>query len=256
MIKKAARRISRYVQRQHNQHVNRLCLKKSSEKLKTFHKLHEGKRCFIVGNGPSLRVEDLQKLEHEICFGSHRIYKIFGETQWRPDYYCAQDSKLVNESIDEINQMDLAEKFIAVVPDRHYEPLKHVNYVHLIEEEFYPQLPKFSSDISKGVYEGYTVSYMCLQLAVYMGFQEIYLLGIDHNYSVTLLPNGELLENKNIQDHFSSEDVTASTPQLFKSTLSYQAARKYADANGIKILNATRGGKLDAFERVDFDTLF
>lgn len=36
----------------------------------------------------------------------------------------------------------------------------------------------------------------------------------------------------------------------------YQAARRYAETHGIKIYNATRGGELEVFERVDFDSLF
>ena len=33
----------------------------------------------------------------------------------------------------------------------------------------------------------------------------------------------------------------------------YKAAKQYADLHGIRICNATRGGKLEIFERVDFD---
>ena len=41
-----------------------------------------------------------------------------------------------------------------------------------------------------------------------------------------------------------------------EATLSYQAAKQYAQTHGIKIKNATRGGKLNVFQRVDFDSLF
>ena len=100
------------------------------------------------------------------------------------------------------------------------------------------------------------MTYMCLQLAVYMGFKEIYLLGVDHNYSVTLLPNGEIAEDSSVKDYFSDSIKYTNIPQIYKSTLAYLAAEKYAEDHGIKIYNATKGGKLDAFERVDFDCLF
>ncbi len=32
--------------------------------------------------------------------------------------------------------------------------------------------------------------------------------------------------------------------------------KKYADKNGVKIFNATRGGMLEVFERVDLDDMF
>ena len=82
-----------------------------------------------------------------------------------------------------------------------------------------------------------------------MGFKEIYLLGIDHNYSIELDENGNLYKNNGVRDHFSDNDKTENVPQTFKSTLAYKAAKEYADRNGIKIYNATRGGKLEVFER-------
>lgn len=40
------------------------------------------------------------------------------------------------------------------------------------------------------------------------------------------------------------------------ATMTFEKAREYADGHGIKIYNATRGGKLEVFERVNFDKLF
>ena len=45
-------------------------------------------------------------------------------------------------------------------------------------------------------------------------------------------------------------------PQIELTTMSFGAVKKYADAHGIRVFNATRGGKLDVFDRVDFDSLF
>lgn len=39
-------------------------------------------------------------------------------------------------------------------------------------------------------------------------------------------------------------------------TLAYQSAKQYANQHDFKIYNATRGGKLEIFERVDFNDLF
>lgn len=236
--------------------INTVKFKTPSSKIKRLYHIHNNSRCFIIGNGPSLRVEDLEKLNNEISFGTHRIYDIFDNTEWRPTYYCAQDTELICKSSKEINRMDIKNKFIAVNKFQKYPKIKKSIYINLFLNEFYPELPEFSKDITKGIFEGYTVSYMCLQIAMYMGFKEIYLLGIDHNYSVTLKPNGELEINDQLKDHFSEKDKLANIPQLYKSTLAYESAKKYAEANGIKIFNATRGGKLETFERVNFDEIF
>lgn len=232
-------------------------LRKNYSELKSLHNIHEGKRCFIVGNGPSLRTEDLSKLKGEICFSSHRIYHIYPETDWRPTYYCAQDRALICSSANEIGDRIRAEKkLIGIVPGCEYKKIKGACYLPLIFEEFYPNLPNFSENIAEGIYEGYTVTYMCIQVAAYMGFKEIYLLGVDHNYSVTCTPDGKIEKNDGVQDHFSKNDHIENIPQIHKSSLAYEAAKKYADGHGIRIYNATRGGRLEVFERVDFDSLF
>ncbi len=230
-------------------------INRSIRKIKSFHNKHVGQRCFIIGNGPSLKVEDLQMLKNEICFGSHRIYHIYDKTDWRPTYYCAQDRALINNSAKEIQNKIDNPKFIAIIPQVDASKIKNAIYVKINLENFYPELPKFSEDMSEGFYEGYTVTYMCFQMAIYMGFKEIVLLGVDHNYSVDILPDGTV-RKQNIKDHFSTEDTITNPPKTFKSILAYISAKKYADSHGIKIYNATRGGKLDVFERVDLEKLF
>ena len=59
--------------------------------LKKYKNIHKGQRCFIIGTGPSLSVEDLEKLKGEITFGSNRIFEIYSQTDWRPTYYMNQD---------------------------------------------------------------------------------------------------------------------------------------------------------------------
>lgn len=235
---------------------NKVLLWKGRKKIELYHNRYAGKRCFIVGNGPSLSVEDLEKIKGEVSFGTHRIYHIFDKTQWRPNYYCAQDAKLINSDSGKMSEIDIEPKIIAILPFQKYKKIKGATYIKLNAEKFYPQLPKFSSDICDGIYEGYTVTYMSLQVAIYMGFSEIYLLGIDHNYSVEMNPDGSIKMTEGIKEHFSNDDTCTNVPQTYKSSLAYCAARKYADQHNVKIFNATRGGKLEAFERVDFDTLF
>lgn len=235
---------------------NKLHLKKGRKVIEKYHNLYQGKRCFIIGNGPSLREEDLEKLKGEITFGTHRIYKLFGNTSWRPSFYFAQDYKMIKEDCDSISAISSKEKFIGMVPWNKYPYIRGATFAHINLKSFYPEPPEFSDNVAKEFYEGQTVTYMCLQFAAYMGFSEIYLLGVDHQYSIEMNPDGTMKKTEDVQDHFASDDICTNIPQTYKSTLSYYAARKYADLHGVKIYNATRGGKLNAFERVDFDKLF
>ena len=131
-----------------------------------------------------------------------------------------------------------------------------VHYVHLKSEYYEPNLPGFSEDITEGVFWGYTVTYdLALQIAAYMGFQEIYLIGIDHNNVGAVTDPG----NHFIENYFDENDrnvyknVTANFKGMDRA---YQKAEIYSRRHGFRIYNATRGGKLEVFERVDFEKLF
>lgn len=227
-------------------------------RIKKFKNCHAGKRCFIVATGPSLRMSDLDILHNnkEICFSMNRIYYAFKETDWRPDYYILSDPRIFLEDKKEI------ESFFVSVPKLFsdvYEPFWvefHDNsfYKFHFQYEFHPNtLPKFSSDLSITAYHGCTVTYNCLEFAIYMGFKEIFLLGVDMSYSNK--------DEMNKSDHFTTEYLkkseTKHLPTYPKQMMfAYQAAKQYADSHGIKIYNATRGGKLEIFPRVDFDSLF
>jgi hypothetical protein len=234
------------------------------ERLKTFKDIHNGERCFIIGNGPSLRVSDLERLKGKYSFAANKIFVVFDETEWRPTYYCIQDFLMIETEWESLKKyVDVKHKFMAGNPlIKKKTMLDDWLCFYINPKLFYPNLPEFSNDISREISEGYTVTYAAIQLAAYMGFKEIYLLGVDHSYSKIINNSGEVTDD-GTQDYFSEKYMQnrqfgthSNYANLENSTLAYMAARQYADKNGIKIYNATRGGKLEVFERVDFDSLF
>ncbi len=219
-------------------------------KLKEFKNIHMGKRCFIVCTGPSLTVDDVNKLKDEYTFGMNSIIKLFNKTDWRPTYYTIADvvaEDMLNKNPEYIS---LKSRFISSVIARQAN-LSDIDIVYPIigYDIFKNGKPKcFSDDIYNMVYAGATVVYDIMQIAVYMGFKEIYLLGCDCNY------HGEKRHSDCVGYDKEIGVITTKTELLIMET--YKVAKKYCDAHGIKIYNATRGGKLEVFERVDFDTLF
>ena len=235
------------------------------KKLKKFKNIHQGERCFIIGNGPSLRAEDLDTLmkNNEVTFGMNRIYKIFSETEWRPTYYCCEDVLIIKEKQEEINAIQAKTKFIPVNL-KWYEDVKvdGASYFWLNYDREKDFLHSFSTDISKQIDCRGTVTFSCMQIAAYMGFRKIYLIGVDHNYSKIIDVSGNVVEDKNAGDYFCKdydEDIKdVAVHDMRQSTLAYRDARRFADESigRVTIYNATRGGKLEEFERVDFDSLF
>lgn len=229
----------------------------TSEQVLSYKNIHSGKRCFIVATGPSLKVEDLDRLyqNNEICISTNRIFNIFDRTQWRPDYYMIGDREMIEDMTDDIAKMDLKHKFVSTVPGKYWDNSYSKGSIpyKILLRSFVDSMPSFSPNVEKGVCQGTTITYLCLQLAVYMGFKEIYLLGVDFNYS------SNIYDPKN---HFEGCDTPENkirlNPVLYpeRTLLAYERAKKYCDEHGIKVWNATRGGKLEVFDRVDFNRLF
>lgn len=226
---------------------------------------HAGRRCFIVANGPSLRPEDLDLLHDcgEITFGMNRIYKLFDQTSWRPTYYVCEDELIAQSQQAEINAIKVEAKFIPIeLKWWHRASIQDACYFHLNynEQERYPF--SFSTDIAHQLDCRGTVTFSCMQLAAYMGFTEIYLLGVDHNYRVTIDINGNTVTDPTQKDYFCEgydADIKDSVVHdMGNNTRAYMDAKAYCDSTGGKttIYNATRGGKLEVFQRVDFDSLF
>lgn len=222
----------------------------------------KGQRCFVIGNGPSLRPEDLDQLVGEDCFGANKIFNIFPYTKWRPTYYTCVDWHPFND--DEIEKLQ-AELFLFGDYFWRKNDIKKFNEMNVVI--FYGErLPntklssvKFSEDISERVFLCATVTYASLQIAAFLGYKEIYLLGVDNDYPQNLnTSNNKIVNSPDVEKSHFYEDEGAIKiyGDIDGMTNAYIAAKRYADSHGFRIYNATRGGKLEVFERVDFDSLF
>lgn len=233
---------------------------KDAKKLRALKNKFEGKRCFIIGNGPSLTVNDLNKLRNEYAFASNKILYLFGKTEWRPTFYCCCDPEvylMIKGLLDEYN---LDYKFLNFKPSTHeYNEYSFFEYTPFTLHRGRVKLRNVfvSEDISQFIQSGLTVTFTAIQIAIYLGFKEIYLLGVDHSYAKSRNNNGKLSQDYSAKNYADGiPDWGKSVQNIDVSTYAYHVAREYCETNGIKIYNATRGGKLEVFKRVDFDTLF
>lgn len=227
-------------------------------KLKCLKGSQVGKRCFIIGTGPSLTVKDLNLLKGEVTFATNRIYELFDKTDWRPTYYVNQDHTLIKTFRDKIKAVDVDLKFLPIDYKDIFEGDSYRFFV-LKHKEFYPDPAPFSYDIVKYLAQGFTVTYGAIQIAIYMGFTEIYLLGIDHNYNITRDAQGNPVRSAENSDNYPKgmPDYLnmANLPRVEETTIAYDTAEVISRKLGIRIYNCTRGGKLEAFERKNLETV-
>jgi hypothetical protein len=223
--------------------------------IEKFQNINYGKRCFIVATGPSLKMEDLDVLEknNEICFSMNRIWYAFHKTKWRPDYYVIADYRFLKEDDEMMEELPAAYKFVADTYAPYWEKSHKDNIIkYHYHFEYVPKgMPKFSEDISRKSYHGCTVTYNCIQLAIYMGFKEIYLLGVD-----ATVPGKYHDDTSHFCKDYISKSKTSLMCFIDEPRLAYRAAKEYAENKDITIYNATRGGQLEVFQRVNFDELF
>jgi len=229
--------------------------KLNRKRLAAFRNIHQGKRCFIVCNGPSLNKMDLTLLDGEYTLGMNRIYLMEEVNGFKPTYLFCFD-KIVQLS-------QFTEEFEAVEIPCFYN--WEVNYKFSKKENQYFVKGKFSPAFSKDpttnmMGNGKTVTYVAIQFAYFMGFSEVYMIGKDHSYSTAVKPTNSVISDGHDLNHFSPKYYNPGqkwdAPDYYSEEFAYKVARKAFEKSGRKILDATIGGKLDIFEKVNFYELF
>lgn len=222
----------------------------------------ENRRAFVLGNGPSLQIKDLEKIDKEISFGCNTLIQVLGKTSWRPTCFFAEDTTFIAKYLntkDEVEWMTQNCKilFTSIINNIYDNYRDEFNNIFFFYTKRDLENIKFEDDITRGIYAGGTSLYSILQIAVYLGIREIYLLGVDFSFKREVYKDGKVVVNEHVQNHMSEmNQVNEGTYYMDLILRGWLTAKEYAEQYGIKIYNATRGGKLEVFERVDFDTLF
>lgn len=240
--------------------------KKNFCRLERLRNAYKGKRCFIICNGPSLRARDLTKIHEngDISIGINAIARIYDQTPWRPTFLSATDDMVYSKKNRELVK-NCECGFKIYDRSRFLKSLRakgRLLYLSFDESLDLLDTPRFSADAMKKLPSIGTSTYSIIEFAVFLGFEEIYLLGCDMSYAVNLNRDGTITYNETGNDHFygkEKEDVSSAKEKpvpIWQMEVAFEYAARYAREHGLKIYNATRGGRLEYFERVDFDLLF
>jgi hypothetical protein len=220
--------------------------------------IHKGKRAFIIGNGPSLKQTNLSKLRNEITFCMNRFYLAFPELGFTASYLCITNDLVVEQFVDDIRVLAVP-KFIAWRSRRHFSPTLHFADLPTFIYTSYTG-PRFTGDVRGRVWEGATVTNLALQLAFHMGIEKAILIGVDHNFASKGEANKTVVSQGDDQNHFMpnyfGKGVKWQLPDLDTSEIGYALAREAYHMAGREVIDATVGGKLAIFPKVDYNSLF
>jgi len=211
---------------------------------------HPNGKAVILCNGPSLLKVDFDLLQANgvFCFGLNKINLLFNKTSFRPRCVVSINALVLEQNAAFYNQTDLP-----LFLDSYATPLvkgrPNVAFLHS------SPLPMFARDCSVSIFQGYTVTYVAMQLAFHMGFRQVALVGADHTFAAKGAANKTVVSGEKDESHFDpnyfSSGMQWQLPDLFQSEVAYTMARDMYSSFGGSIVNATVGGKLEVFNRVE-----
>jgi len=235
---------------------------------------HAGRRCFILCTGPSVKGQDLRRLAGELVISVSSGYLHPDCRTFNPAYHCVphmtfgafteEDAVRWLRDMDEhLGQAEivLSHEQRKLVEAHRLFARRRVHYLCMVGDVSDPATDSFP-DLTACVPRPQSVPIMALMLALYMGCNEIYLLGTDHDHFL----NGKYT-------HFYAKAVTSGTDpsvdeagrvlssryeqfhELVALWRQYRWLKSCSTGTGVKIYNATAGGALDEFDRVDFADL-
>lgn len=242
--------------------------------------IHRGKRAFILGNGPSLRHQDLTLLKNEITFAGNWFALHDHYAQIAPSYYCLCSHTIFGGW--DTREPKLDDTLRQLLLDRTADSIKFFSFDfrdYLESSEVFPghdlryllyekplkrfvdSAKDFNLDPAQAVHDGHTVVVtFALFLAHWMGIREIYLLGCDCDYGIAK-------ESDEKQYFYESSLHTTKTsafdhlqkvwnPEGGRIFQTYDIVKSVMARQGVTIYNSTHGGCLDLFERRTYESLF
>jgi hypothetical protein len=208
-----------------------------------FKNKHSGETCLVIGNGPSLKGVDNSFLNKYNSFGCNGIFQKYIPTFY---FYVDPDEKKIDAWKKSIEQMKCT-KFIGSHLSKNISNCTYVNVIHSHGFSYTPESYIF------GWFSSITVM---LQMAYYMGFKTILLVGVDHKYKESRM-SGKTYNAEQDGNHFTKNYYPPGTlwnvPDVDKVTEWLKMAKNIFENNRRKIINITPNSGLTVFEKGDID---
>lgn len=242
--------------------LNYFKISKYVKRNKKFKNKHKGKKCFIILNGPSASKEDLSKLEGQIVFCVNSYYRGDKINLIKPDYYCITDDAFFLKG-NQGNLQDLLQKCPYSTFFFNYKYLRHnkiADYIYVTYAKYMPNAVKIKNDYD-GLCSGFTnVALYVINLAIFMGFTKIYLLGLDFNLNSELNwahdypeSNNELKIKNKIKETFEKDLVCGIYWYYSHAHYQFYYMNNYAEKMGVSIINLNPNSAVRAFPFGDYN---
>jgi hypothetical protein len=221
----------------------------TKRKLESIQGIKEGERCVLVGTAPSIDLIDLSKITGEFIFLVNRGYLLRDRFNKNPDAIMLANPYAFSEYGGHILSQHWDYVFLnCEVSDK--KPIKD-NEIWFSQWE-YPRMDEdfFQLDCTKPLYHANTVVLAALQIAVWMGFSEIIIVGVDLSFDEKKPHFYKTIGNE------LNRSKSVSVSMAGRMLRGFQYAAQYIDLHSSsKVYNAGIGGNLECFPRIDWSCL-
>jgi glycosyltransferase involved in cell wall biosynthesis len=236
-----------------------------ADKMRALKDAFKGERCVIIGNGPSLNKLDLSKMADTATFAVNGIFYAAEKMGFDPTFYVVEDTAVMADNTEQIREYKAKHKLFPAEYRSYIGEGDEITYFRM-NRGFYSEasphysVPRFSTDAAKRVYCGQSVTIINLQLAYHFGFTEVALIGMDFSYNIpaSVIKEGMVFTSTEADENHFHPDYFGpgkkwKDPKLDRVLINYEQAKLFYEADGRRIVNATAGGNLHVFDRVDYD---
>lgn len=214
---------------------------------------YKGQKTVILCNGPSLLKSDLSCLDSVFTIGLNKINLLFDKSSFRPSIIVSVNPLVIDQNKDFFRNTSIP-LFLAHNPAYKYRINADLTTTHLFTSKGYPM---FSTDVRYSICQGATVTYVALQLAYFLGFSRVALIGCDHNFQ-TKGPDHKLVKSgdsdpNHFDPNYFAGGVSWQLPSIAESEESYMRAKRFYGYDNRTIYNCTVGGELEVYPRITLD---
>lgn len=247
--------------------------------IKSLHNKFKGRRCFVIGNGPSLSRMNLDLLVNEVTIGSNGVYKLFDRYKFRPNYLLFQDSRTIFGKANEINAVKGIPKVVSINSSHLVKKDKFTYFFNLANHlgweniqsqspgEHKGNAPFFSNNFGEFASNMGNVSHTAIQLAFFLGCNPVYLIGCDHSmidlkndfepgHVKITEQNLPIFQKYHFTENYYKVGDEIGIPFIELENIGYKTCHEFFNGAGRELLNAGLDSRVPFIPKVNFDSLF
>lgn len=254
------------------------------KKNKELKNLYRGQRCFVLGNGPSLNTEDLTQLQNEYVFTVNQCMRRSDFKDIKTNFHFWADPIFYNSDMSKAENIEMLDVFRRVnagnsnpkcfipiagkkfVLENHLDKIADFYYFYP-SQAMYPGMKKDFKFESNAPAFGTVVQY-CIAMAIYMGFTQIYVLGIDGTGIITNINSAlkndvsksygyemTLNEKKRLQAMMENSSIEAFVRTYLQELVGYRYLREYCEKRGIELVNCSSHSAIQALPKRSLESV-